>query len=87
MENIDIYKRRLFYKGTNRGWKETDLLLGGFLNKYIHSFEKAELLMLDLILDEPDSDIFNWMTKKIEVPAIHNNHVMYLLQNFKLHNN
>lgn len=86
MENTIIYKKRLLYKSANRGWKETDLLLGAFTKKYIKNFSSEQLKMLDNILDEPDGDIFNWITKKVVAPEKHNNKVMDLLQNFNYFN-
>jgi antitoxin CptB len=83
MENNIIDKKRLIYKSSNRGWKETDLLLGEFTKRYIDDLDSSELKMLDLILDESDGDIFNWITKKTSVPEKHNNKIMHLLQNFK----
>lgn len=86
MEDITVYRKRLIYKSANRGWKETDLLLGGFTKKHINDFSRSKLRMLDAILDEPDGDVFNWITKKVSIPAKHNNEVMELLQNFKCFN-
>lgn len=80
----NIFRKKLLYKSSNRGWKETDILLGQFTKKNISNMGTEELIMLDLILDEPDSDIFNWVTKKTPVPQKHNNKIMFLLQNFKL---
>ncbi|MCT4635492.1 MAG: succinate dehydrogenase assembly factor 2 [Rickettsiales bacterium] len=86
MEDITIYRKKLFYKSANRGWKETDLLLGEFTKQHINDFSLQELIMLDAILDEPDGDIFNWITKKISIPEKHDNEVMALLQNFRIFN-
>lgn len=86
MEDVTIYKKKLIYKSANRGWKETDLLLGKFTKKHIDDFSSLELIMLDAILDEPDGDVFNWITKKVAVPDKHNNGVMVLLQDFKIFN-
>ena len=83
MENDSIYRKKLIYKSANRGWKETDLLLGEFTKKHINDLSYQELQMLDAILDEPDGDIFNWITKKIATPQKHINRIMDLLQNFK----
>lgn len=83
MEDVNIYRKRLIYKSANRGWKETDLLLGEFTKRHINEFNNKQLKMLDDILDEPDGDVFNWITKKVAPPEKHNNGVMVSLQNFK----
>ena len=79
-----IFRKKLIYKSANRGWKETDILLGEFTKQNITKMNYEELKMLDLILDESDLDIFNWITKKITPPEGHCNKIMSLLQNFKL---
>ena len=78
-----IFRKRLLYKSSNRGWKENDLLLGEFAKKNIELMDDKQLAMLDLILDEPDADIFSWIIKKAPVPEKHNNQVMIMLQEFK----
>ncbi len=83
MEN-NIFKKRLLYKSANRGWKETDIILGNFVKRNISSLTESQLIMLDSLLDESDGDIFNWFTKKIAVPEKHNNEIMQMLQEFKL---
>ena len=79
----EIFRKRLLYKSSNRGWKETDILLGEFTKRNITSMNDAQLSMLDILLDEPDVEIFNWITKKATAPQKHNNEVMQMLQEFK----
>ncbi len=78
-----MFRKRLLYKSSNRGWKETDILLGEFTKRNIALMNDVQLSMLDILLDEPDVEIFNWITKKTEVPQKHNNEVMQMLQEFK----
>ena len=84
--NNDIVRKRLIYKSANRGWKETDLLLGKFTKKHIYEMDHDQLNMLDLILNEPDADIFSWINRKKPVPDKYNNKVMTLLQDFEFFN-
>lgn len=80
----DILKKKLLYRSANRGWKETDILLGEFTKNNIDLMTEEQLDMLDLILDQPDGDIFNWITMKVEVPTEYNNEVLMMLKEFKL---
>ncbi len=79
----EIFRKRLLYKSSNRGWKETDILLGEFTKRNIALMNDVQLSMLDILLDEPDVEIFNWITKKTIAPQKHNNEVMQMLQEFK----
>jgi succinate dehydrogenase flavin-adding protein (antitoxin of CptAB toxin-antitoxin module) len=80
----DILRKRLLYKSCHRGWKEMDILLGEFTKKYIQEMSEVQLEDLDILLDEPDVELFNWVTKKASVPEKYNNEVMLRLQEFKL---
>lgn len=64
MQNQELFKKKILYKSSNRGLKETDILLGGFVKAKIDSLSEEELEMLDKFLDEPDIEIFQQLTKK-----------------------
>ena len=79
--NYSILRKKLLYRSWNRGWKETDILLGKFCAKHIDDFTELQLEMLDRLLNESDADIYEWATKKLAVPDQHNNIIMTMLQN------
>lgn len=66
--NYQSFKRKIIYKSCNRGWKETDILLGNFAKKNIDSLNEQQLINFDRLLDESDVDIFNWIAEKAPVP-------------------
>jgi antitoxin CptB len=69
-EELEIRKRRLRFRAWHRGTKEADLLIGGFVDSRLSAFCDAEVLWLELLLDENDVDIMAWMTKtKAPPPA------------------
>jgi antitoxin CptB len=80
MQDIELYKKKLSYKANNRGWKETDILLGKFAQTHLDSLNYDELKMFDLILDETDKNIFDWITNKNSPPIQHQNKVMNMLR-------
>lgn len=59
---------RLQYQCRKRGTLETDLILSTFAMKELASLPDAELDELDMLLDEPDWDIFYWCTDRKPVP-------------------
>ncbi|WFD04260.1 Succinate dehydrogenase assembly factor 2 mitochondrial [Malassezia obtusa] len=59
---------RLQYQCRKRGTLETDLILSTFAVKELASLADAELDELDMLLDEPDWDIFYWCTDRKPVP-------------------
>ena len=66
---MDPYRKRLIYKATHRGMKETDKLIGSFALARIVTFSERELTSFDRLLDESDNDLLNWIMRREEVPT------------------
>ena len=61
-----------------------DLLLSGFVKKYIDILNYKELMELYEILEKDDDVIFKWYLNKNTNDSIPNNKVSNLLRKFKL---
>lgn len=82
-QNREERIKRIIYQTWYRGCKETDRILGLFAREHAHSFADGELDMLEDILNESDSDLFNWISGKEPLPKKYkNNNVMKLLISF-----
>ncbi len=60
--------KKLLYKSNYRGCKETDLILGNFAHKYIDSLNDNELLEFEIILNQMDPDIIDWLNNFESAP-------------------
>jgi antitoxin CptB len=60
--------KKLLYKSNYRGCKETDLILGSFAHKYIDALSDNELLDFEVIVNEMDPDILDWLNDVCTVP-------------------
>jgi antitoxin CptB len=60
MNKLEMFKKKLVYRSSYRGTKEMDILLSGFVKKYINSFDEEELKLLDKFLDLEDEVISNY---------------------------
>ena len=56
--------KRLIWQARKRGTLEADLLLATFAKKELSALNEEELDEFDRLLDEPDWDIFYWMTDR-----------------------
>lgn len=75
--------KRLIYRSWYRGCKETDKILGQFAKEYLSRFSDSELDSFEAILEESDSDIFDWMSGKQQLPEKYkSNRVIKLLKEF-----
>ncbi|KJW07703.1 flavinator of succinate dehydrogenase family protein [Orientia tsutsugamushi str. UT144] len=72
--------KRLIYRATYRGSKESDLLLSQFLSKHLEFLSYQELLDVALILDCDDKDIYEWTTNKKPSPKHLNKKLISMLK-------
>lgn len=76
-------KKRLLYRANYRGFKEADILLGGFLKANIDSLTDAELLAFEDLLEAKDHDIYAWITQSQAVPAQFDTDVLKKLRKYR----
>ena len=84
MEDLSTFQKKLLYKSTHRGSKEMDLILGKFAHKYLSLFNEDELVMLEVILEMDDNDIYQYALNKKQIPESLNNRVFTLLKDYTL---
>ena len=83
MSNNDILKKRILYRATHRGTKEMDLLLGGFIKKYVNVFSKTDLLDFENLMSIDDEILNNWYFNKNDKYLIPDTKVSKMLKSFK----
>ena len=81
LSGYETLKKKVLYKSCNRGWKETDILLGKFAKNNIDSLNERQLIKFDELLDESDVDIFNWLSGKFIIPKKFDNEIMQMIKN------
>ena len=84
MKKIDSIKKKIKYRAEYRGIKEMDLLLSGFVKKYIDILSENELMDLYEILKKDDDVIFKWYSNNNYSKEIPENRVSKLLKDFKI---
>jgi len=60
--NIEDRRKKLLYRATYRGFKEADLLIGGF------AAAGPELDEFEALLELDDRQLYDWATQKSEPP-------------------
>ena len=60
--------RELIHKSWHRGCKETDILLGYFARAKLHEVNDDFLVVYQQFINEPDWDIYAWLTGEAEIP-------------------
>ena len=80
----DARVKRLIYRASYTGMKETDLLLGQFAVRYLPDLSDDELTMFEALLDEGDPKILAWVQGDEEVPPKHQGRVIEMIKDFKI---
>ena len=70
-EACDIRKKRLQLRSMRRGTKEMDIILEGFFSAFGPTFDNKFLDEYELLLDENDQDLYQWVSGQTESPAQH----------------
>ena len=84
MDDLEKKRKRLLYRANYRGFKEADLLIGGFAKAYVPSMTEAELEAFDAMLKVNDRELYAYATGKAAVPDEIDGPVMTKLQAFKI---
>ena len=79
---LDARRKRLVYRSNYRGFKEADLLLGGFAKAHMHELTEAEVTQFEDLLEAKDHDIYDWISGKVPVPANYDTPILERLRNF-----
>lgn len=74
--------KRLMFRAHHMGSNENDILFGGFAAKYLDSLSPEQVERFELLIALPDTDLFNWVTNKVEVPAHLDHDVMRMVKEF-----
>jgi len=81
---LEIFKKKLIYRAGYRGTKEMDILLSGFVNKYINNLNDELLYELEKFLNFEDEIILNFYNHNINKMNIKDNKISKIFKNFKL---
>lgn len=79
----DPRRKRLLYRSNYRGFKEADILLGGFAKAYIAQFSDEDVAQFEALLTEKDHDIYDWYTGAQKLPEVHNTPLFAKLKAYK----
>ncbi len=80
----EIRRKRLRFRSWHRGTRELDLMLGRFADLYIDDLTTQQLDRYEALIDQPDPDIYRWISGGEATPAAHDTDVMKMIKSFKV---
>ena len=83
-DDIAIRRKRLLYIATYRGFKEADLLIGGFAKKHIATMGTTELDQFEALLNQNDRALYAWAIGNAEAPSALQGEVLDKLKAFDI---
>lgn len=78
----DVRLKRLKFRAWHRGFREADLILGPFTDSHAHELTPDQLDLFERMLEQPDHDIYDWITGRQPMPRDYAELIL-LLQAFK----
>ena len=76
--------RRLKYRSTYTGTKETDVLLGSFVDRHLADLPPELLDQYEALIENSDPDLFMWISGRKPVPPEWDTPVMKMLQDYRI---
>ena len=80
---MDARRSKLKYRAWRRGFVEADLVLGPFADAHLETLDDAGLDQLELLLEQPDHDLYAWIIGQAEPPETMNLPVLALIRQFR----
>jgi len=74
---------RLRFRAWRRGFREADLILGAFADRYAPSMSDAELSRFEALLEQADHDIYGWIMGSLPIPAAFDDDLLARLRAFR----
>jgi antitoxin CptB len=68
---MDDRRKRLIFRAWRRGFRELDLILGGFADNHAAGLSEAELRAFEALLDAPDQEVYDWILGRSAPPEPH----------------
>jgi antitoxin CptB len=81
-EGLDFRRRRLLFRSWHRGTREMDLIMGRFADAMISELTEAEIDELERLSEQPEPDLYAWITGDRPVPPEHDTGVFQKLRSF-----
>jgi len=80
-EDHETRLRRLRMRSWRRGMKEMDLILGNFADTALRNLSIEYLDAHETLMDEPDQDIYSWISGAAPTPQVFRASIARILDN------
>ncbi len=82
--DLDTRRKRLLYRASHTGTRETNILFGGYIRAHGATMPPCDVDHAEALLGESDIDIVNWIMDKEPVPPVHDTPLMARLRHYAI---
>lgn len=79
----DARLKKLRFRAWHRGFVEADLILGPFADRHVGAMDAARLDEFEVLLDQPDPDLYAWIIGQADIPAAFQGELMEQIRAFR----
>jgi antitoxin CptB len=79
----DDRRKKLRFRAWRRGFREIDLILGGFADRKLAMLDAAGLDAFEALLDANDQDVYAWITEAEAAPPDYDTPTLALIRAFR----
>ncbi|MES1199239.1 MAG: succinate dehydrogenase assembly factor 2 [Pseudomonadota bacterium] len=80
---MDDRRKMLKFRAWRRGFREIDLILGGFADRHLADMDETALGQFEQLLEAPDQDVYEWITETSAAPPEHETPTLALIRCFR----
>jgi antitoxin CptB len=81
---MDDRRKKLQFRAWRRGFREIDLILGGFADRALIDLDESGLDAFERLLDAPDQDVYEWITGQAPTPADYDTPTLARIRAFRV---
>jgi antitoxin CptB len=82
-EPLDRRRKKLRFRAWRRGFREIDLILGGFADRKLEALDVAGVEAFEALLNANDQDVYEWITGTASAPPEHDTPTLALIRAFR----
>lgn len=79
---MDDHRKKLRFRAWRRGFREIDLILGGFADRHLAELDAAGVAAFEALLDAPDQDVYAWIIGQAPTPPEFDTPTFALIRRF-----
>lgn len=80
---LDPRRKRARFRAWHRGTREMDLVMGRFADRELATLSEPELEEFERLMEEPDPQVYAWVTERASPPAAFDTPLLARLRVFR----